>query len=173
MCTFIPIALAIASTAFSIYGAVQQQQSQKALMSAQNQQLKFQARGLALKADQQENLRRQQAMSAYRANLATVGASGFSQNVSFEKGLQPANDRAAEFDIANIRLNELMGTSRIASQISVNNMAIDAGRQQMYGSIGGSLLRAGGMGYDYYRTSSGPSQALTGGGASAGWQLDR
>jgi hypothetical protein len=152
---------ASAGTAVSISAAQANKRAQQTMLDEQQKQLREEREIARLQAQEAEverlnDFRRQRA-----SNAAALAASGVRENISFLQGIMPAEERALRLDIGNIRMGDITGANRIASQIRVNRFSRDvAGFNAQAQSIGAVTSLIGtaaqiGASYNQIRTPSG------------------
>lgn len=130
MCTGMEMLL-VASTAVSAAGGMAQAgmasaaaESEAAFrnyqIEIQNRQLEEDKKQAEIQALQQENARQEASRRARAANEAFIASSGVGENISFLQGAEVVADENLRRDVASMRLNAVIGQSRIADQIMVN-----------------------------------------------------
>lgn len=155
---------ASAGTAVSISAAQANKRAQQTMLDEQRKQLNEEREIARLQAQEAEverlnDFRRQRA-----SNAAALAASGVRENISFLQGVMPAEERALRLDIGNIRMGDIAGQNRLASQIRVNRFSRDVAgfnaQAQSIGAIASLVGTAAQIGATYGQTKT-PS----GGGA--------
>jgi hypothetical protein len=144
------------STAVSIGAANANNRAQQTMLDEQQNQLKEEREIARLQAQEAEierlnDFRRQRA-----SNAAALAASGVRENISFLQGVMPAEERALRLDIGNIRMGDIAGQNRIASQIRVNRFSRDVAgfnaSMQKVGAVASFVGTAASVGSSYNQT---------------------
>lgn len=155
------LAVAAVGTAATIDSANYNAKMQEFQLEEQQDQLRKQMQvqrlqGMEAEAARLEEFRRQRA-----ANLAVLAGDGFGQNMSFLQGIDKAEQRALRYDLANIRIGDLQGRSRLSSDIRVNRLQGQVNRANRSAAVtgalidfGGSVIRAG----SYYNDNRPPGK---------------
>ena len=155
---------ASAGTAVSISAAQANKRAQQTMLDEQRKQLNEEREIARLQAQEAEverlnDFRRQRA-----SNAAALAASGVRENISFLQGVMPAEERALRLDVANIRMGDIAGQNRIASQIRVNRFSRDVAgfnaQAQSIGAIASLVGTAAQIGATYGQTKT-PSRGGT------------
>jgi len=153
------LAAAGTSTAASIGAANANKRAQQNMLDEQQKQLKEEREIARLQAQETEierlnDFRRQRA-----SNAAALAASGVRENISFLQGVMPAEERALRLDIGNIRMGDIAGQNRIASQIRVNRFSRDVAgfnaTMQKVGAVASFVGTAASVGKEYQKTKGG------------------
>jgi hypothetical protein len=140
MCTGIEIALIVAGTALSAGASIYQgvvnadlaqmeADSRDKQLAIQNKQLEEDRRLAQVQATQQENERQRQARRLRAQNESYIAAAGIAANISYQQGIDPANEKALKYDIANLRLTSKVQRGRMLDQIAVNRLESQFNRQ--------------------------------------------
>lgn len=134
------LAAAAAGTAVSIDGAIKQAGYQQIQLAEQQKQMRMQREQERLSAMEAEVARLDEFNRQRSANLAALAASGIGQHMSFLQGIAPAEDRALNYDLRNIRIGLLGNENRIASDIRVNRLESRVAKSNKSRAIVGSLV---------------------------------
>lgn len=134
------LALSAISTVASIDNANYQQGMLELQAAEQRDQLRMQQENERITAMEAESARLQAYNEQRGANLLYLAGSGTGQNMSFTQGLEAANLKELNRDLANIRLNKLGGISRFANQIRVNKTQVQIGKTNSKSAKFGAVL---------------------------------
>jgi hypothetical protein len=152
---------ASAGTAVSISAAQANKRAQQTMLDEQQKQLREEREIARLQAQEAEVERLNEFRRQRSSNAAALAASGLRENISFLQGVMPAEERALRLDIGSIRMGDITGQNRIASQIRVNRFSRDvAGFNAQAQTIGAVASLVGtaaqvGASYNQTRTPSG------------------
>lgn len=142
--TGLMVAASAAGAAMTAMGAQQQAKQVKQQMEVQNAQLKQEQDMTRLKAQQQEAERLNQVQQMTSRNQAYLAGSGVEESQSFLQGVEPFNRRQLSADLTTLNLGQKYQTSRIADQITVNNMQTAFASQKAGYETAGGLIKAAG-----------------------------
>lgn len=170
------LALSAASAVATIDNANYQQGMLELQAAEQRDQMRAEQEGERIKAMEAESARLREYNELRGANLLFLAGSGIGQSMSFTQGIEQANLRELNRDLANIRLNKLGGESRFANQIRVNKTQVQIGKTQSKSAKFGAALNFAGdaLGsadtYNKYQTpSGGGSSAAASSGSGSGF----
>lgn len=157
------LATAAVGTAVAVDGAIKQAGYQQIQLAEQQKQLQMQKEQERLAAMEAEVARLDEFNRQRAANLAALAASGVGQHMSYLQGIAPAEDRALNYDLRNIRIGLLGTENRLASDIRVNRLesriASSNKSRAIVGSLvdfAGSAVKAGSY-YNDYKPAKGSS----------------
>ena len=134
-----PVTLAVISTSIQAVGTYQGIQAQKAANKAAIQSYEDEKKFNQLKALQDSNNVREEALKKKKINRAIAAGSGYSDDSRSFLSVQSEIDRIATKDIGNIRLNMMRSESKLQSQIYTTKVM---GKAQEFGGYA-SIAAAG------------------------------
>lgn len=147
------------STVVSIASAEGNKRAQQSMLDEQQKQLKEEREIARLQAQEAEIQRFNEFRRQRATNAASLAASGVRENISFLQGIMPAEERALRLDIGSIRMGDIMGQNRIASQIRVNRLSRDVAgfnaSMQKVGAVASFVGTAASIGKEYQKTKGG------------------
>lgn len=159
------LAVAAVGTAATIDNANYQAKMTEFQLADQRDQQRQQMEAQRLQGMEAEAARLEEFRRMRAANLAILAGDGWGQNMSYLQGIEQAENRALRYDLANIRIGDLQGRSRIASDIRVNKVQskINAANRsaQVFGAaldFAGSAVKAG----QYYQNYNTPKVTTNG-----------
>ena len=112
-----PVTLAVISFGVQAVGTYQGIQAQKAANKARIREYETEKKFNSLKALQDSNDVREEAIKKQKINRAIVAGSGYNDDSRSFLSVQSEINRIAQKDIGNIRLNMMRGNQKIDSQI--------------------------------------------------------
>lgn len=149
---------ASAGTAVSVSAAQANKRAQQTMLDEQRKQLNEEREIARLQAQEAEVERLNEFRRQRASNAAALAASGVRENISFLQGVMPAEERALRLDVANIRMGDIAGQNRIASQIRVNRFSRDVAgfnaQAQSIGAIASLVGTAAQIGATYGQTKT-------------------
>lgn len=134
------LALAAVGTAVAIDGSIKQAGYAEIQLAEQQKALRQQREQERLAAQEAEAARLDEFNRQRSANLAALAASGIGQHMSFMQGIAPAEDKALNYDLRNIRIGLLGNENRLASDIRVNRLESRINRSNRNRAVVGSLV---------------------------------
>lgn len=154
------LASSAVGTAVSISTANANKKMQQYQLDVQKKQLNEEREIAKLQAQEAEVARLEEFRRQRAANLSAIAASGVGQNISFLQGIAPAEEKARNLDLRNIRLGNLTQSNRIADQIKVNRLSFDTAgvnaRNAVIGAVSGFVGDAASIVKDYNKSKTGP-----------------
>jgi hypothetical protein len=146
------------STAVSISSANANKRAQQTMLDEQQKQLKEEREIARLQAQEAEVERLNEFRRQRASNAAALAASGVRENISFLQGVMPAEERALRLDIGNIRMGDITGQNRLASQIRVNRFSRDVAgfnaSMQKVGAVASFVGTVASVGSSYNQTKT-------------------
>lgn len=118
-------AAAVAASAASAGASIQSSNAQAANAQyeskVEQQRIGEQEQAASLQASQQQQVRGREFQRARSSALASIGASGLQENLSYSQGIAPSEDKAFGDDLRSIRLNLTGAQSNLADQARVSD----------------------------------------------------
>jgi len=144
-----PVTLAVISFGVQAVGTYQGIQAQKAANKATIRYYEDEKKYNELKAIQDQNNVREEALKKRKINRAIVAGSGYNDDSRHFLSVQSEIDRIAQKDIGNIRINMLRGNNKLDTQIYTTKVMGKAKEFGGYASIAASGFKTAAYGKSY------------------------
>ena len=150
-----PVTLAVISFGVQAVGTYQGIQAQKAANKAQIQAYEDEKKFNELKALQDQNNVREEAIKKQKINRAIVAGSGYNDDSRSFLSVQSEINRIAQKDIGNIRINMMRGNQKMDSMIYTTKVMGKAKEFGGYASIAASGFKTAAYAKSYSAGTTG------------------